>query len=321
MLAAQLIKAQGVEVVAMYFYIPFSSRRQGEIYGCPEAVRKAADYLGVELIIEDISDDFLSVLGNPIYGYGSNINPCIDCRILMLRKAKEALVRLNCGFLVTGEVVGQRSMSQQRTTLRTIEKKADLEGFVVRPLSARLLEETVPEKEGWIKREKLLDFNGRSRRPQIKLAEDFGFTEFANPAGGCLLTDPQFARRVRDLIEYKEINKSNIELLKVGRHFRLSDKAKLIVGRNEKENEELLGLAVSGDYLFTPPEEIAGATALGRGVFDEERIKLSSSILSRYFDLSGIKSADVMFRAFPHPEQKSISVEVFSDRQISNFRI
>lgn len=321
LLAARLIKEQGIEIIALYFNIPFYSRKKESIYGCPDSVKKIGDYLGVELRVMNIAEDFLSVLRQPRHGYGSNINPCIDCKILMLRKCKEYMQDFGASFVVTGEVLGQRPMSQHRETLATIEKDSSLEGLILRPLSAKLLEETTLEKEGWVHRDKLLDFNGRGRRPQMDLAEHFGFKDYSNPAGGCLLTDPLFSKRVKDLIEHKNLNLGNVELLKVGRHFRLSKQAKLVVGRDEEEDERLLGLAIQGDYIFLPPGDIAGATALGRGSFNQELIELSCCILSRYFDLFEKTTAEIVYTIFPDKQEHALTVSVMKDEESDRLRI
>jgi len=167
--------------------------------------------------------------------------------------------------------------------------------LVLRPLSAKLLPVTIPEKEGWVSREKLLDFCGRSRRPQMDLAETFNIKDYPCSAGGCLLTDPEFSGRVKDLIRHGELNLNNVELLKIGRHFRFNPQAKLVVGRNERENERMLGLAKDDDYLFMPAD-IAGPTALGRGIFSDELIKLSAEITARYCDLNGQERTDIIYK-------------------------
>jgi len=309
-LAAKFIKEQGMEVIGLRFKIPF----------CLKGKRHLPD-LGVEIKEADINNDFLDMLKNPRYGYGSNMNPCIDCKILMLRKSRELMEEYGAKFIVTGEVLGQRPMSQHKQVLLTIAKRAGLEGLVLRPLSAKLLPETIPEKEGWIKREKLLSFNGRSRRDQMELARTLGIQEYAQPAGGCLLTDHQFSKRLKDLIKYGKYDSGNVELLKTGRHFRLSPEAKLVVGRNERENEEIEKLAQDGDLLFFPPAEIAGPTALGRGKFSEEEIKLCVGIAARYCDLEGAQMIDISYRIFPNKEEHLLTVSPIPDGESAKFRL
>lgn len=171
-----------------------------------------------------------------------------------------------------------------------------LDGLLLRPLSAKLLPESVPEKEGWVKKEKLCGFKGRGRRSQIELAESLGMKEYAQPAGGCLLTDPAFSKRLKDTITCGELTLDSVELLKIGRHFRLSPNAKLVVGRDEKEDRELENLAKADDYLFFPNEQLAGPTSLGRGEFNEELIKLSCAITFRYCDLNGKREAAIVYK-------------------------
>lgn len=309
-LAAKLVKEQGIEVIGLRFKIPF----------CPNRNKNPLD-LGTEIKEANISDDFLLMLKNPRYGYGSNMNPCIDCKILMFKKARELMNEWGAQFIITGEVLGQRPMSQHKQALETIAKRAGLEGLVLRPLSAKLLPETIPEKEGWIKRENLLSFSGRGRTHQIELAKGLGIKNYAQPAGGCLLTDREFSKRLKDIIAYGELNLNNIELLKIGRHFRLNDKAKLIVGRNEKENERILNLARENDYLFMPTEELAGPTSLGRGIFHEELIKLSCSITCRYCDLNGSAMAGIGYKRIPEQENKILKISPIEETLLLKLKI
>ena len=287
-LAARLIKEQGIEVIPLNFKIPFCHRDKN--FSTAEKSFDTLTWDGLEskLISVDIGNEFLRLLDNPAHGFGSNMNPCIDCKILMLRKAKELMPELGAQFVVTGEVLGQRPMSQHRQALDKIAKSAGLEGLVLRPLSAKLLDETIIEKENWVNPLTLLNFNGRSRKPQIELAKNFNIKEYAQPAGGCLLTDQEFARRLKDIIKHKELNLDNIDLLKLGRHFRIAPEAKLVVGRDESEDKRLEELAKDGDWLFYPDEQLAGPTSLGRGEFNEGLIELSCRITSRYCDLNGI---------------------------------
>ncbi len=296
-LAAKLIQNQGIEVVGLYFQIPFSNCK-----------REALSYLEMEIRNIDIKEEFLELLGNPRYGFGSNMNPCIDCKILMFREAKELMEELGVDFIISGEVLGQRPMSQNRQTLELIAKRSGLGGLLLRPLSAALLPETLPEKQGWVERQKLLNFSGRSRRPQMELAKKLNIKDYPNPAGGCLLTDPGFAKRLKELIAHQELNMDNIELLKIGRHFRLAPHTKLVVGRNEKENEKLVSLTKENDYLFFPNEELAGPTSLGRGVFDEALLKVSCQITCRYCDPNGSGGADILYKKIPREEYKAFKV-------------
>lgn len=295
-LAAKLIKDQGIEVIGINFDISFGRRRGNIIGTCANAAKELSQDIGIELKIIDIGNEFLKTLENPKYGFGSNMNPCIDCKILMLKKAKELLKELDASFIVTGEVLAQRPMSQYRPALNLIEKDSGLEGLLLRPLCAKHLEETIPEREGWVNRDKLKDFNGRSRKPQMELVKKMGIKNAPNASGGCLLTEPLFIKKLQDLIEHKELNLENIELLKIGRHFRLADKAKLIVGRDELENSYLEKIFQDKDYLFLPPEYVAGPSALARGELNQELIKDCAAIICRYSDLKDKNEIKVIVR-------------------------
>lgn len=320
-LAAKLIKEQGIEVFVLNFKTPFCLCDKKASSGCGNEAAKVAYNLGAELKIIYVTDEFFNIIKNPKYGYGRNLNPCIDCRILMFCKAKEFMVEVGALFVITGEVLGQRPMSQHRQALKIIEKEAGLEGLVVRPLSAKLLPETLPEKKRWIDRTKLLNFSGRTRRPQMDLAKALDIKDYPCSAGGCLLTDPEFAKRLKDLLSHEELNLNNVELLKTGRHFRLSEEAKLVVGRDEKENERIINLAQENDYLFLPNDDLAGPTSLGRGVFNEELIRLSCSITSHYCDLNGKTSTDIVYRRIPETEEKRLNVTAVLENELNNLRI
>ncbi|MFH0731551.1 MAG: hypothetical protein V2A72_01355 [Candidatus Omnitrophota bacterium] len=281
-LATRLMLEQGIEIEAVNFLTVFctcTSRGKTCL-----ASKSAADNLGIKLKVFEISKEYFQIIKNPKHGYGSNMNPCLDCRILIFKKAAEYMRQTGASFLITGEVLGERPMSQRRDALRIIERDSGLEGLILRPLSAKLFEPTIAEKEGLVDREKLLSIKGRSRKPQIQLAKDFGINDYPCPAGGCLLTDPGFAARIRDLIKHKpDFNINDVKLLKAGRHFRLTKTAKLVVGRNEKENDILLALANDDDLCFHPVNT-TGPTAIGRGEFDRGVISLAASIVARYSD-------------------------------------
>jgi len=317
-LAARLISGLGIEIIPVNFKIPFCHRAKDNNSASKEA-GLIKENLKQELVSIDISEDFLKLLENPRYGFGSNMNPCIDCKILMFSKAKELMQQFGAQFIVTGEVLGQRPMSQHRQALDLIAKKSGLEGLVLRPLSAKNLDETIPEKEGWVEREKLLNFGGRGRTPQIELAGKLGIKDFAWPAGGCLLTDPEFSRRLKDLIEHKELSINNVKLLKLGRHFRLAPDVKLVVGRDEKENSELEKLAQEGDFLFYPNEQLAGPTSLGRGKFNDELFSLASQITCHYCDLNKAQNADIIYRQVPATDTHSLNVTPINKTKLADY--
>ena len=294
-LATKVIMEQGVEVVAVNFVSPFCrcDRRKGDprepgagSRGCRHEAIFVSEQLNIPLKIVNVTRDFLEVLKAPKHGYGSNMNPCIDCRILMLKKARELMQELGASFLITGEVLGQRPMSQHGRAMQTVEREAGVEGILLRPLCAKLLEPTIPEKNGWVDREKLLEISGRSRKAQMALAEQLRIKDYPCAAGGCLLTDPNFARRVRDLIDHDLLTLEDVKVLNHGRHFRLTPQAKLVVGRDEHDNAIIEGFVREGDYLFQPLPEASGPSALGRGAdFDKEETRLlAGRLVARYFD-------------------------------------
>ncbi len=319
-LAAELMNKEGLDLFAVNFKTPFClcDRRSSNI-GCGSNAQRVSDSLGIGLRIINASSDFLRVLRNPNHGYGANMNPCIDCRILFFRKSKQLMEEIGASFIITGEVLGQRPMSQFRRQMDLIEKEADLEGLVVRPLSAKLLPPTTPEKMGWINRERMLDIAGRSRKPQIALAKELGIRDYPCAAGGCLLTDPEFAKKIRDLIDHDELEMSNISLLKVGRFLRLSESALLIVGRNENENDVLSQMAKDGDFLFEP-KSIKGPVALGRGEFSPDLLRTACRIVARYSDRNGKQEAEITYSRLPDEAAITIMAGLLDDSQIAEIR-
>ncbi len=312
-LATRLILGQSIEVEAVNFITVF--------YNCVTEAQSAADELRIKLKVFDVNQDFFKILKNPNYGYGSNLNPCIDCHIFMLRKAGEYMKEVGAQFLVSGEVLGERPMSQNKVSLKIIEKNSGLEGLVLRPLSAKLLEPTIPENEKWINREKLLDIKGRSRKPQIQLAKDFDISNYSSPAGGCLLTDPGFAGRMRDLMEHKkDFEVNDVELLKTGRHFRLGEKIKLIVGRNEGENDKLLTLAGEGDLYFYPTRA-KGPVGIGRGIFDKKQTITALGIIARYCDKDIEEEPEIAYRHLPAKAIDLIKAKSMKEEKLNLLRI
>ena len=317
-LATKLMLEQNIEVVCMNFYIEFAVCGGAGLEG---ASAKAARMLNVPLEVIDITKEYLEVFKNPKHGYGSNINPCIDCKIFMLKKAREMMASRGASFLVTGEVLGQRPMSQRKDALNLIEKQAGVRGILIRPLTAKLLDPTLPEKEGIVDREKLLDIRGRSRKPQMALAKEFGIKEYPNPAGGCLLTDPGFTNRVKDLVAHNELGIENLKLLKVGRHFRLSQNAKLVVGRDKEENAALQSLALAGDIIFKL-KDYQGPLSILRGRHDDDLIGLAASIIAHHTKLRNKGSLDINYWNAAEPaEKKVISVKSAAPDQVEKLRI
>ena len=244
MLAVKLIKDQGVAVDVLHYQIGFEHpklRRRAQHQEAEVTVAETEQQLGVTIHQRDVTKEFLPVVLHPEHGYGAAMNPCIDCKIFMLKQAKVYLEAHQAQFVFTGEVLGQRPMTQHRQMLRHIEKASGLEGYLLRPLSAKLLDPTIPEQQGWVDRERLLGISGRNRSVQMELARQYHL-RYPQPAGGCLLADQNFARRVRELLAHKaeeNIAVEDLALLKFGRHFRLSDTVKVIVGRHEVDNTML----------------------------------------------------------------------------------
>jgi len=320
-LAAKLIKDLGIELTALNLKSPFCLCNRHTPQGCIQGANSVAKNLGLRLVTIDVSVEFLEIVRRPLHGYGSNMNPCIDCRILLFKKAKELMRQVGASFVITGEVLGQRPMSQKLKTMKLIEDESGLTGLVLRPLSAKALEASFPEKEGWIDREKLLAIRGRGRREQFDLADKFGIYDYPCPAGGCLLTDPEFSRRLKDLLLHDQFTLKNIYLLKVGRHFRLDKATKLVVGRNEGENSKLEGLIEEGDLLFTPDEQTAGPTCLGRGRFNKELIELSCRIASRYCDSNGKADVDITCKSSRETDTKTLRVLPLEEDRLVSLRI
>ncbi|TFG37632.1 MAG: tRNA 4-thiouridine(8) synthase ThiI [Syntrophobacterales bacterium] len=274
-LAVKVIAGLGIEVTGVAFETPFFDARKS---------RTMAEKIGLPLIVMDITDDHRIMLEAPRYGYGRNMNPCIDCHMLMLKKAGEKMEEMGADFLFTGEVLGQRPMSQGKQSLHIVASRSGYGGYVLRPLSARLLPETIPEKEGKVDRKKLLDIQGRSRKRQIEMARNYGISGYSSPAGGCLLTDPIFSRRLKDLFEHrKDHDVRDIELLKHGRHLRLNQAVKVIVGRKEGENNAIEDLSRNGDVIIKV-RDYPGPTTLVPYGCDDEVLKLASSICVLYSD-------------------------------------
>ena len=251
-LATKLIVEQGVEVTALHFTSLFCNCSKGG-HGCGIQAVRTAKELGVEVMVKVKGMEYLEIVKSPKHGYGKNLNPCIDCRIFMLREAGKVMDEIGASFVITGEVLGQRPMSQHRDAISLIEKESGLEGLILRPLSAKHFEPTLPEKEGIVDREKLFDIAGRSRRTQYELVDVFNLKEFSCPGGGCLLTDYIFAKKLRDLFtNVKDLTMKDVALLKIGRHFRLDGDTKLILGRNKDENESLEVFHTPSSVLLTP---------------------------------------------------------------------
>jgi tRNA U34 2-thiouridine synthase MnmA/TrmU len=246
---------------------------------------KVAAKLGIEFRVETMGKDYLEIVKRPKYGHGTGMNPCIDCKIYMLKRAKKIAENEGAEFVVTGEVLGQRPMSQHSIALKILERDSGLQGRLLRPLSAKYLPETIAEKEGLVDRNKLLGIKGRGRKEQLALAKEKGIDMYIPAAGGCILTDEFFTKKMKDILEHNEnVDWDDIVILNIGRHFRF-DKSKIIVGRNEKENIALGEMRKPGDYMFELPEEIPGPLTLLQEEKSAKAIELAAALTLRYSDL------------------------------------
>ena len=273
-LAGVVLRKQDIDVEWIAFETPFfSSKKAG----------KASERTGIPLRIKNIYDDYLPMLKNPPCGYGKRMNPCLDCHALMFRIAGGIMTEKGMDFLFSGEVVGQRPMSQTKPSLRYVEKNSGYDGYILRPLSAKKLPETIPEKKGWVNRDLLFDFAGRSRKPQIQLAKVFGITEYPAPAGGCLLTDKGYSTRLKDLFDHqKSTTEAELHLLKYGRHFRLNEYTKFIVGRTKTDNEKLMKYHDPSKDTLIKARRIPGPVLLIPNGADEASVQLAASVCIGY---------------------------------------
>jgi tRNA-specific 2-thiouridylase len=311
-LAVKLILAQGIDVEGINFSGFFCSCKQEGT-----AAIHAAKMLRLPLKVVCVENDYLRMVRNPKHGYGRHMNPCVDCKIFMIKAAKKYAEEIGASFIFTGEVLDERPMSQHLKALKTIEEESGLKGRLLRPLSAKLLPETMAEKKGLVDRAKLIDIRGRSRKPQLRLAEEFGIQSFPSPAGGCLLTEKEFANRLRDLFRHKQrCSMNDVALLKVGRHFRLG-RSKIIVGRNEAENKTLAAEKARNDYYFEAPA-ISGPITILQGLKTKKAIATAAALTAFYSDSTNDK---VLVNYGKEKLDKTITVAVPSRAEVDTLRI
>jgi hypothetical protein len=308
-LSSHIILDQGLSITCLFIGAPFINTNQNIIGNSFESLHRR----GAELVVEKISPDYLDILKHPKHGFGSAVNPCIDCHTYMLKMAKELMLERGADFVFTGEVLGERPMSQNRQALEIIEEGSGLVGILLRPLSAKLLSPTEVELEGKVKRENLFGIKGRSRKPQLELARKYNLEFIPSSGGGCLLTEKAFAVRVRELMENEDIDMDMILLLRYGRHFRLPTGAKLIVGRNEEENV-VLEKCLTPEYTVLEPVGVMGPTAV---LTRDSDIELASSIIARYCDGDGA----VKVRISKESIGEEIIVERLDDSKLREFMV
>ncbi|MFO7760605.1 MAG: thiamine biosynthesis protein [Desulfobia sp.] len=303
-LACRVIADQGIDIKAVKYISPFfdyNLLNQQEEY-----CRNIKEKYGIDVIVKDISQDYLALLHNPPHGFGKHFNPCIDCKIMMIRKTLRMMPEYNASFIISGEVISQRLMSQRRDALRIIERDSGSTGILMRPLCARSLEPTEPEEQGIVNREELPDFKGRSRTPQMELAKNLGIEDYPSPAGGCILTDPILGKRIKSLYgELEQIGIADIRFILTGRQFRLPHGGRLIMGRRKKENERIAGLKQPGD-IELKPEDRPGPLGLLRYSKDPEDIARAASLIVTYSKKSNILPLEGLVKATDDEYEKTI---------------
>jgi tRNA-specific 2-thiouridylase len=309
-LAAKIISEQGIDVIGVSFLTPFNGNN------FEQSIKSLSKELGIDIKLVNISKDFLEMLASPRYGYGKNLNPCIDCRILELKKAYQLMKELGADFIITGEVLGQRPMSQNKNSMELIEKKSGVGGLLVRPLCGKLFAPTTAEKEGWIDRNKLLNINGRSRKKQYELAKKYNISGYGAPAGGCLLTDPGFSLIIKDLLNNKMLDIHSIGLIKNGRYFTVSDSFKLVVGRDHQQNQALMKLASKKDIIFEP--ETKGPVAIAFGKKKTKDIDIACRIVAYYCK---DKEVNVSVKTFRNVKTHLVNTEKISEQELLKYRV
>ncbi|MBN1857675.1 hypothetical protein JW848_00550 [Candidatus Bipolaricaulota bacterium] len=302
-LAAAVVKRLGIDVLGLHVRHLFSGKPAAE----RDPIADSAAQIGIPLRVIDRPDEQLEIVRHPHHGTGAGMNPCIDCRIFILRVASGVMEDVGAQFVITGEVLGQRPMSQHLKALELVAKQSALEDRLLRPLSARFLPETLPVREGWIRLEDLPEIHGRGRQPQIELARYYGIRDFPQPAGGCLLIEKAYSARLRDAFSVygaDQVDRQGFELLALGRHFRLSANAKVILGHDEQENAKLAEKA--GERAVLDPVELMGPTGLVEGNPSDEELRLAASLLARYSDHRPDESVRVRALSGPQHEQETI---------------
>jgi hypothetical protein len=302
-LAAKMILEQNIQIIGISFISPFFDNTR--------YTKKLCEELKIELVIIEFGQEYIEIVKNPKYGYGKNLNPCIDCHTYMLKQAKILMQKRDADFVFTGEVLNERPMSQNRQALMNIERESGLQGYLLRPLSAQLLEPTIVETKGLINRTRLGRISGRSRAPQYKIAQRYDIKNIPQPASGCLLTEPNFNQRLRDALAHNQDSIDELHLLKIGRHFRTEQGVKIIVGRNELENSELTKLAQTND-LILEPIEIPGPVVLVLSSKNNEQVKkIAAGLCARYSDKDKLLLVKVKVNGIIM-ETKSISEDLIN---------
>lgn len=315
-LAAKLIKDQGIEVIGICFKSYFFSE---------ESAKRMTKQIDIPLEVIDFSKEHMRMVRDPKHGWGKNMNPCIDCHAMMMKYSGELLKKFDADFIITGEVLNQRPMSQNRQALNTVKRESGFSDKILRPLCAKNLDETEMEKSGLVDREKLLDIMGRSRKPQMQLAEEWGITEYPSPAGGCKLTEPNYALRLKEMLSLKEnseekLDENEIELLRYGRHFRISDKAKVIAARTGDEGIEIKKY-INNKYISFYVANFTGALVVLSGEVSENEIELAARITARYSKGRNEEEVTVRHGQYGKKFTSEVVVKPITDEELQEFII
>jgi len=315
-LAVKLMLMQGIEVTAINFKTPFCCCNRKN--GCGNEAGRISKEFGIPAKLIYVDKDYIEMVRNPKFGYGKHMNPCLDCRIFMHKRAASFMEEIGATFLITGEVLGQRPMSQRRDAMNLIDRESGLKQRILRPLSAGVMEPTLPEQQGIVDRSRLLSITGRGRKAQMQLADEFSIKDYPCPAGGCLLTDIKFEAKLKDLFLHQEnFTMEEIRLLKIGRHLRLSPELKIIVGRDEEENNRIESLAKGKHPLFIP-EDFNGPSCAALGRLDYEARELIARIILKYAHVQGAGRV----RLYLHEKEEAFSVPApIADPDLDRFRI
>jgi tRNA U34 2-thiouridine synthase MnmA/TrmU len=316
-LACRVVMAQGISVVAVKFITPFFG--YDLLAKQEEYIQKIKKSAGIDVVLKDVTTPYLELLKSPAHGFGKHFNPCIDCKIFLLSEAKKMMAETGASFLVTGEVVGQRPMSQRMDTLRVIERESNCEGILVRPLCAKNLEPTQAELDGLIDRDQLLAFSGRNRKPQMQLAAHFGIADYPSPAGGCILADPVLGQRIQDYYEkHEDIVPEDILLMMVGRQIQLPTGSWLVVGRNHSDNLKIEKLRRPGDWLLEP-KDIPGPSAILRYSDLHDDLETAAAVIMRYSKKSAVGQGPAAVIAKKNGETLDMNVYPLDDEVIASW--
>ncbi|GAA0121253.1 MULTISPECIES: tRNA 4-thiouridine(8) synthase ThiI [Clostridium] len=311
-LAAKLIKDQGIEVIGICFKSYFFNE---------ENAKKMVKQIDIPLEVIDFSEEHFKMVKNPKHGYGKNMNPCIDCHAMMMRYCGQLLEKFNADFIITGEVLNQRPMSQNRSALDKVKNESGIGGKILRPLCAKNLPPTEMEEKGLVNRENLLDIQGRNRKVQMELAEKWNIVEYPSPAGGCKLTEPNYSKRLKDLLHHKEdVRDRDLELLKIGRHFRVGANSKIISTRTAAEAEVLKKLLTKSDTIFLAAD-FKGSMVIITGEPTEEDIELAGKVTARYSKGKDEEFVTVKYGKYGKPSNNIIKVKTVSDSELEKYII